>query len=39
MFHLKSKKRLSHIEEPDDNAELNIRLMKLTKMFSENEDF
>lgn len=39
MFHLKSKKKISAYEEPDDNAELNIRLMKLTKMFSENEEF
>lgn len=39
MFHLKSKKKLSNIEEPDDNAELNIRLMKLIKLFGENEEF
>ncbi|CAD8193240.1 unnamed protein product [Paramecium pentaurelia] len=39
IFHLKSKKRLSIIEEPDNNAELNIRLMKLIKLFNENEEF
>lgn len=39
MFHLKSKKKLSNVEEQDDNAELNIRLMKLIKLFGESEEF